>query len=282
MRIALGSALLLACAPALAAERGRLVSVRAAATKDASVVELIGERPLSFTTLRLSEPPRVVVDVVDVDPGGIAPEQRVDDGTVRRIGVAAAGGNTARVVIELSEEAEFDVRAAGTRLEVRIARAVTAAAPPLAAAAAGEDVLHEVDRARAEIPTVSLVGAPRPPPPEPPPARIARAGQRTSITGIGFRPLDGGSVVVRSDGPLDYGVSGEERAVLLQFRDAVIPLANNRRPIDTRVFGGPVARVVPLQAKGGAGVRIELVSRAEYHLQQSGGVLTVSFTPPAN
>ncbi|MFL5394817.1 MAG: AMIN domain-containing protein [Myxococcales bacterium] len=126
----------LATAAALAAGSGRLVAVRPAGDAEASVVELVGDRPLSFTTLRLASPPRVVVDVADADPSGVAATQTVDDGTVKRIGVAQVAGTTARVVIELAGESEFDVRAAGRVLEVRVARLaplVAKAAPPPAA-----------------------------------------------------------------------------------------------------------------------------------------------------
>jgi hypothetical protein len=267
VRIRPGSALLvLLCTPVLAADRGRLLAVRATPAADASVVELVGDRPLSFTTLRLDSPPRVVVDVADADPDGIAPEQVVDDVAVRRIGVARAGESTARVVIELRAESEFDVHAEGSKLEVRIPRSASAS-------------LDDVQRARADLPTVALVAAPRPPADAP---AVPPDKRGETITGIGFRPQAGGAVVVHSDGPLEYGVADEPGAVLLHFRGAHIPLANNRRPLDTSFFTGPVARVVPRQLDAGADLRIELRSRAEVHLQQDGGLLTVSFTPAAN
>src|SRR5207248_10946094 len=60
--------------------------------------------------------------------------------------------------------------------------------------------------------------------------KVALAGSaQRSITGIGFRPVQGGEVIVRSDHPLEYGISGEGDAVLLHLPSAAIPLANNRR-----------------------------------------------------
>ena len=84
---------------------------------------------------------------------------------------------------------------------------------------------------------------------------------------------------MRSDRPLEYDVSTNERAVLLHLPRAAIPHPNNRRPLDTRYFDGPVERVVPLQVSGGTDVRIELRRPAQVHLEQSGSLLTVSFTP---
>ena len=112
--------------------------------------------------------------------------------------------------------------------------------------------------------------------------KLALAGSaQRSITGIGFRPINGGEVIVRSDHPLEYGVSGEGDAVLLHLPSAAIPLANNRRPLDTRFFDGPVQRVVPVAVAGGTDVRIELKGHAEYQLEQSGSVLTVTFSAPS-
>ena len=109
--------------------------------------------------------------------------------------------------------------------------------------------------------------------------KAAGSGNAPAITGIGFRPVRGGEVIVRSDHPLEYGVSGDGRAVLLHLPSARIPLPNNRRPLDTRYFDGPVQRIVPVAVAGGTDLRIELKDPAEYQLEQSGAVLTVSFAP---
>jgi len=276
------------------AASGRLVAVRATADAQASVLELEADRPLSFTTLKLSGPPRVVVDLVDTELGDVAREQEVSDGTVRRVAVAAAGSRTARVVIELAGESEFDVRAAGNRIEVRVQRLTSNVAA--GATSTSTHPIHQegseiqLVRERAALPTVALA-APAPPPQDAPTAPLPRAtaahgsppAGRTlalaAITGIGFRPMSGGEVLVRSDRPLEYDVSTGRRAVLLHLPRAAIPHPNNRRPLDTRIFGGPVQRVVPLQVDGGTDVRIELRQPAQVHLEQTGSLLTVSFTP---
>jgi AMIN domain len=314
------------------ANAGQLVAVRALPGPESTIVQLDADTPPSFTTLKLSSPPRVVVDLADTSVSGVAPQQEVGDGTVRRIAVADAGAHTARVVIELAADAEFDVRASHSRVEVRIPRplAVARADPPSAmpidsapadsapahtdsvpvpAAEAASDAETKADalpapasppdavaaekipevRERAAIPTVALVAgtppqevqveAPAAAPTVARPARRASDGQRAAITGIGFRPQSGGEVIVRSDRQLDYQVSSAETAVLIHLPNARIPLENNRRALDTRFFEGPVERVVPLQVPGGTDVRIELRQQAEMHLEQSGALLTVSFTP---
>ena len=360
-------------AQASAAQRGHVLAVHSAADAQSSSVYVLADRPLSFTTLKLSGPPRVVVDLADAEIAAADRDLAVNDGVIRRVALKQAGSRTARLVIELTQDAEFDVRAMDKRLEVRIPRAALqasgagrpaaseaaqGAAPAAPAEKIGKAEPSDEAEKRASLPKVALVGphqvrateTAQPPaspegagtagaavksqppaegagtagaavksqPPaesegtagvaeksQPPPdgapgeasgapadgaapasakppakdRKLAVKGQRRSITGIGFRPVRGGEVIVRSDHPLEYGVSGDGHAVLLHLPSAAIPLANNRRPLDTHFFDGPVQRVVPLAVAGGTDVRIELKSGAEYQLEQSGSVLTVTFAP---
>jgi hypothetical protein len=327
---------------ATADEQGRLTGVRIGGDDRTSGVVIESNRPLSFTTLKLLSPPRVVVDFADTEVAAEQRELEIGDGTLRRAAVAQAGSRTARVVIELVADAEFDIRSDGNAVEVRVPRPVALAAGPATqagpAAQAGpatqaEPAPQAGPEAEAQkvasLPKVSLVGSKPavPPDPEEPAdesqpsaadkaaalkkalseqraladqkrhkpaqatARIAppaaeRPLQKTPpaqarhITGIGFRPIGAGEVIVRSDHPLEYGISGDGSAVLLHLPSAAIPLPNNRRPLDTRFFEGAVSRVVPVQVADGTDVRIELRGHAEYQLAQSGSVLTVTFSVP--
>jgi AMIN domain-containing protein len=308
---------------AAAQDRGKLLGLRAAGDAKASVVLISADRPLSFTTMKLSDPPRVVVDFADTEIAFESRELTVEDGTVRRVAAAPAGSRTARVVVELQADAEFDVRTARNQIQLRIARPAAVAsredktppppsqqatpgsptpAPSAEAAAppaentppvspppakpqtqtqtrteAAPPKTSPAEAAKiASLPKVSLVGsAPAAPPParESPP-RPARA----NITALGFRPVGAGEVIVRSDHPLAYGVTADAKGVLLHLPGARIPLPNNRRPLDTRFFEGAVERIVPVAVAGGTDVRIELRQPAEYRLEQSGPVLTVTFS----
>ena len=309
---------------ATADEQGRLLGVRIGGDDRTSGVVIESDRPLSFTTLKLLSPPRVVVDFADTDVAAEQRELEIGDGTLRRAAVAQAGSRTARVVIELVADAEFDIRSEGNTVEVRVPRPAALAAGP-APQAGSEAEAQKV----ASLPKVSLVGSkPAVPPESEDPAderqpsaaekaaalkkalseqraladqRRHKPGQATArvampaaerprqnlppaqarhITGIGFRPVGAGEVIVRSDHPLEYGISGDGSAVLLHLPSAAISLANNRRPLDTRFFEGAVSRVVPVQVADGTDVRIELREHAEYQLAQSGSVLTVTFSAP--
>ena len=87
-------------------------------------------------------------------------------------------------------------------------------------------------------------------------------------------------MIVRSDRPLEYEVSGEGKELLLHFPQATIPNSNNRRPLDTHFFDGPVQRIVPVAAVGGTDLRIELREHSEHQLRQDGNILTVTFSAP--
>ena len=152
------------CAFALAAaeEQGRLLGVRARVDAKASVVEIDGDRPLSFTTMKLLSPPRVVVDFADTEVAAEQRELEIDDGTLRRAALAQAGSRTARVVIELSVDAEFDVRAEGNRVEVRVPRPGAVAEAEPEGQGAGDAEAEKV----ASLPKISLVGSKPAQPPE--------------------------------------------------------------------------------------------------------------------
>ena len=79
--------------------------------------------------------------------------------------------------------------------------------------------------------------------------------------------------------PVEYTVASAEREVVLKLPGASIPRLNDRREIDTSIFGGAVVRVLPRVVPGGVELHLQLRARADFHVEQSGGVLTVSFAP---
>src|SRR4051812_28291444 len=150
---------------AAAQDRGKLLGLKAAGDAKASVVLISADRPLSFTTMKLSDPPRVVVDFADTGIAFARHELIVEDGTVRRVAVAPAGTRTARVVVELQADAEFDVRTAKNQVQLRIARV-----PPLVAA----------EKKPPLLPQEQAPGANEPAPPEPPQSAAANPPAATA------------------------------------------------------------------------------------------------------
>src|SRR3954465_10582872 len=160
-------ALALAFASA-AQDRGKLLGLKAAGDAKASVVLISADRPLSFTTMKLSDPPRVVVDFADTGIAFAKRELIIEDGTIRRVAAAPAGTRTARVVVELQADAEFDVRTAKNQVQLRISR-------PAAVASDEEKPSPTAPSAQAAVP-----GSPTPPPPADQPAAAARPPEQAA------------------------------------------------------------------------------------------------------
>jgi type IV pilus assembly protein PilQ len=79
---------------------------------DASQIEVVTDRPLSYTYYRTSEPPKVVIDIAQTDPGLVTKALDVNVGNVRRIEVAKhefTGGFLSRIEVIMIKEAEFSV-----------------------------------------------------------------------------------------------------------------------------------------------------------------------------
>ena len=112
-----------------AEEQARVLAVRVGGDDRTSGVVIEGDRPLSFTTLKLLSPPRLVVDFAETEVAAETRELEIEDGTLRRAAIAQAGSRTARVVIELAADAEFDVRTDGNSVEVRVPRPTPLSAP---------------------------------------------------------------------------------------------------------------------------------------------------------
>jgi len=89
---------------AKAEDPARLLGVRVGGDDRTSGVIVEGNRPLSFTTLKLQSPPRVVVDFADTEVAAEARELAIEDGTLRRAAVAQAGERTARVAERCADE----------------------------------------------------------------------------------------------------------------------------------------------------------------------------------
>ena len=86
-------------------------------------------------------------------------------------------------------------------------------------------------------------------------------------------------MIVRTDRPVEYTVAALEHELVVRLPGASIPLPNNRRPLDTAIFGGAVRRVSPRLVPGGVELHVELRWRVGFQVQQRGPVLTVTFAP---
>jgi type IV pilus assembly protein PilQ len=79
---------------------------------DASLVEVLTDKPLSFTYYKTDEPPKAVIDLAQTDPGFVAKTLEVNSGNIKRIEVAKhefTGGFLSRIEVILEKGEDFSV-----------------------------------------------------------------------------------------------------------------------------------------------------------------------------
>lgn len=97
------------------------LDIRVTEGKGKTIVELEGEEPMIYTTFRLSDPDRLVIDMAGVDLSRFSNEIKMDSGPIRAIRLGSGGGsNVARLEFELSGVVEADVRTEGLNLVVEV------------------------------------------------------------------------------------------------------------------------------------------------------------------
>lgn len=82
-------------------------------SSDASQIEIMTDKPLSYTYYKTIEPPKVVIDIAQTDPGSVPKTLEVNSGNIKRIEVAKhefTGGFLSRIeVIPTKELGAFSV-----------------------------------------------------------------------------------------------------------------------------------------------------------------------------
>jgi len=106
------------------------------------------------------------------------------------------------------------------------------------------------------------------------------SSRRKMVTLVGFSP-DKSRVFVRTNEPVRYTVSqADPKTVVLELENAALQHKNDRRPLDTHFFGGPVVQISPSPA-GGNTVRVAVTLRdkVEYQARQDGNEVSLQFAP---
>jgi hypothetical protein len=102
----------------------RINTVRLTQRGSATVVEIAGEHAPNFTTFKQTTPRRVIVDVAECDLNGVPRSIKGDGNIVEKITTAQYGRAPhvmSRVIIRLSQEAEYKVTIRGGTLFVHLA-----------------------------------------------------------------------------------------------------------------------------------------------------------------
>jgi type IV pilus assembly protein PilQ len=79
---------------------------------DASLIEILANRPLTYTSYKTSEPPKIFIDLAQTDPGLVTNPLEVAIGNVKRISLSRqdfGGGFLTRIEISLVKDVDFSV-----------------------------------------------------------------------------------------------------------------------------------------------------------------------------
>ncbi|WP_324082844.1 type IV pilus secretin PilQ [Geomonas sp.] len=107
---------------------------------DANRIELVSDKPLTYTSYKAGEPAKIVIDISQTEPGPVASPIEVNRGNVRRIDVvrqALGGGVLTRVEIALVKDTDFTASTAPadrSKLEIALAPVVSESKPSQPAA----------------------------------------------------------------------------------------------------------------------------------------------------
>ncbi|RJS26926.1 AMIN domain-containing protein [Corallococcus sp. H22C18031201] len=109
------------------------------------------------------------------------------------------------------------------------------------------------------------------------------SSRRKTMTLVGFQQQQGASrVFVRTNEPVRYTVSEQDKQVVLELENTRVEFTNNTRPLDTHFFATAVAKV---EADPGANrtvrVTIQLKESARFETRQDGNLITLDFQRPA-
>lgn len=101
----------------------KIQDIRVAEGVDKTIIELESEEPILYTSFRLSDPDRLVIEMADVTFGQYQDEIKVSSGPVRSIMLASSGElDVSRLEFELSGLVKTEVRPDGLNIVVEVTR----------------------------------------------------------------------------------------------------------------------------------------------------------------
>jgi hypothetical protein len=240
----------------------------------------------TFQSTSQRSPAELVVDVLDATgaeltlPGpSRGPIEKVLF-TVARSGAEPMG----RVRVRLRRDARYDVMASATAVTLSIFEDA-----PAAARQARED-----DPLRADTGAIKLAAhSPKGQASDAPQPRYAQARQEgaagmatgegpRAMTYVGFRNLAASSeIFARLTGPSQHEVRREgDNLLVLEVRNATIPLTNNKNHLDTTFFDSPVKMITPTEiddARPTTRLIIEMKENVPYRTEVRGNEITIVF-----
>ena len=275
--------LLLACSgcastPKEVAQSPEIVSPRVEAISVQSVnadetrVEIVGSQPLPYTDFSLTDPPRVIVDVVGLLGPDVPQKQVVTDGNVKEISMLeeTSNKNATRVLVSLARTMDYTITQEGNALVMSLhSPQPTASEKQVPASESEEPAQPETTAADNQSPSNPRI--------------FFKPGskQQVQILGVDFAMLNGGksrlTVTTSSKGTYELNRVGP-KAIRLNLENATIPPLLMRR-LDTTYFEGAIDRVKANFLPEKKRVTLDLTMRemVPFHVDQTDTAILVDF-----
>jgi hypothetical protein len=270
---------LVVAAPALAAPR--VEDIRLVQNDGAVDVVVSASEPLTFQSFTRTAPPAVVVDLLDVEG---APHKVAGRGAVTAVEVTrhdTRGSKLTRLSLPLADAQDYDVAAHGNTLTIsvfpvgsRSARTmsnvdVVAPKSPVRLASAAPAAIVEGTMGRATATDAVLL------------AQAGPGGVR-QMTYIGFKNGPAQSrVFARLNDTAEFSVKKEgDNLIVLEIKNATIPLRNNRNHLDTTFFDSPVKMITPSEVEDATPtirIAIEMKGAVPYETKVEGRDIAIYF-----
>lgn len=240
-------------------------------------VEFIADGTVTqYTTMELTDPARLVLDVQNVAKGFAPSRIPVELGGVSQIRVGEHyDQNKLRFVLDMEGDQvpPYVVESDGASLILSVGEGVE----PMAQDEPAEMVVAETESTTGPMTEPEPVFTPEPA------ADAAPAMAEVVIQEIRYRAEEsGGAVLIISDIPVEYDISQPDAShLLVDLRDVDLP-RDLVRSQDTRDRHGALESLSSYNPRGGAGARVSLtfIPGTSYEVDQTGGTLTVSLTGP--
>ncbi len=108
----------------------KIQDIRVAEGTDKTIIELESEEPILYTSFRLSDPDRLVIEMADVTFGQYQDEIKISEGPVRSIMLASSGElDVSRLEFKLNGLVKTDVRPEGLNIVIEVTRIEQASGP---------------------------------------------------------------------------------------------------------------------------------------------------------
>ena len=238
-----------------------------------TVVEIINSRSTSYTTFKLIDPPRVILDIESVPKSGLPTLTEVNDGNVVdvRLQPGTAGDKATRLVIGLAREVDYEVDEVENAIRLTVSDKSMAKETTRPLHAAVSRVPQDVEAAEgmaSKIVDPRIFFEPRP-------------TNVNQVLGVDFTLLGLGKsrLSVTTDKKLPYNLERKTpKTLLLTLEDTTIPPLLLRR-LDSTHFEGAVDRVTsnyaPVEKR--LSLAISLRDIVPFHVDQTESGIYIDF-----